>query len=223
MGTPEGRSITPEQLATRELGVQNREFTYAASRHGSRISEVEERKPRRRGVVRKTGDWLAWGFVATIGQAAKNVVETTLEAGVYAGTIYGAIFLAKLAAFAPAVAFLGSFFVPAAAFLMATTFFTIFNIAAIKSYDKLHIDALGYERIKRLRKYSFFRTIIDPIIFTALCVWDPLDATLYARKGSEEYNGMSGRDWRNLFLSTMISNAVWLSGIGVLLHSLALL
>ena len=111
MGTPEGRSITPEQLATRELGVQNREFTYAASRHGSRISEVEERKPRRRGVVRKTGDWLAWGFVATIGQAAKNVVETTLEAGVYAGTIYGAIFLAKLAAFAPAVAFLGSFFV----------------------------------------------------------------------------------------------------------------
>lgn len=85
-------------------------------------------------------------------------------------------------------------------------------------YDWSKRDWLGIEAVKSLREYSgprlWMKTLAwalsrgDPIACAILSVkYDPFIVTVYLRRG--EYGIMTKRDWRNFWLSWLISNAYW--------------
>ena len=85
-------------------------------------------------------------------------------------------------------------------------------------YDWSKRDWLGIEAVKSVRHYDGSRVWIktlagalqrgDPIACVILSIkYDPFIVTVYLRRG--EYGTMTRRDWRNFWLSWIISNAYW--------------
>ncbi len=103
------------------------------------------------------------------------------------------------------------------------------NILIIKAYDWAKQDLLMIELLKStihqdkdgmrfllLRK--FIRNNNIAAFFFLSWVDDPIVVTLYLRKGSYQYNGMSFRDW-NIFLgSTVVSNMFWIISLGSIIE-----
>jgi hypothetical protein len=117
------------------------------------------------------------------------------------------------------------------------SFFTC--LAFIRFYDWLKVDWLGIEvakeaqefgpawikklsmesRIGRIIWWPFSKIILlilwgmkkgGWIAFLVLSIYtDPFIVTVYMRKGWGEYNGLSRKDWRIFFASTIVSNAYW--------------
>lgn len=96
----------------------------------------------------------------------------------------------------------------------------IINYAYLKVYDRVGVDALGAELLKRIRHIrarGLLGLVVNPIIWLIdwtlvlliACFEDSFVATVYARKGVEQYNGLSKRDWVIFVLTTVISNVFW--------------
>ena len=91
----------------------------------------------------------------------------------------------------------------------------------IQLYDWAKKDWLGLELLKGMRDGEekqnritrFFQRVIrrgDWLAFLVLsCQTDAFMTTVYMRRGANEYNGMSGRDWRIFWGSIVVSNLWW--------------
>jgi len=87
-------------------------------------------------------------------------------------------------------------------------------------YDWSKRDWLGIETIKQIKEREA-KTTIGKItawilrksdLFALLLLsiqFDPFITTVYLRKGSNQYNGMSRRDWKVFFGSAAIANMYW--------------
>lgn len=87
-------------------------------------------------------------------------------------------------------------------------------------YDYLKKDWLGIELIKSLRESNSDKKInkilswamkkgnMALMIFLSI-KFDPFITIAYMRKGFEEYNGLTFRDWKIFILSIFISNFYW--------------
>jgi len=108
-------------------------------------------------------------------------------------------------------------------------------------YDWSKKDWLGLELLKKVRdgekKQSRTARIVqriaqksDWLAFLALSYYtDPFVTTMYLRKGTEEYNGLSSRDWKIFWASVFVANFWWIvavslaiEGIRFLIHWLGL-
>lgn len=126
-------------------------------------------------------------------------------------------------------------------------------LAFIKFYDWLKVDWLGIEVAKEaqefgpewIRKLSLksrlgkilwwpFSQIILLILwgmkkggfvaFFILSIYtDPFIATVYMRKGWNEYNGLNRKDWGIFLVSTIVSNAYWAARTFAILESAKLI
>lgn len=100
----------------------------------------------------------------------------------------------------------------------------------LKFYDWSKKDWIGIEAVKGLRddqaKNKVGRITAwmlkkgDPVILIFLSIkFDPLITALYLRHGANQFNGFSRRDWRNFYISLIISNLYWglimLAGINI--------
>lgn len=94
----------------------------------------------------------------------------------------------------------------------------IINLVLIRLYDKTGKDWLGFEALKEGRENAISSTptwlqrIIkssDIIATTAILFYDPLLATIYLRKIEQAHKGMSRRDWKIFWLSTVLANIGW--------------
>lgn len=78
-------------------------------------------------------------------------------------------------------------------------------------YSKEKLDLLTANneggRLKRSFKWLLKRSQI--FLFVFLSVYDPFIATIFMRKGSNQYNGLKARDWQVLTLSLFIGNGIW--------------
>ncbi len=90
----------------------------------------------------------------------------------------------------------------------------------VRVYDWSKTDWLGIERIEEMRNKKtrhwlkrHVKTLLqmgDLPMFVALSVYgDPFIVTIYFRKGSHLYNGLSVRDWSIFWASVLFSNAYW--------------
>lgn len=91
----------------------------------------------------------------------------------------------------------------------------------LRLYDWAKLDLLGLETLKRLREGTGFKSWFGNLVariarkgdipaFIAFSLYtDPLMTTLYLRKGVEQFNGMTIRDWQIFWASIVISNAYW--------------
>lgn len=87
-------------------------------------------------------------------------------------------------------------------------------------YDWAKKDWLGIEMIKEVREYDGGTTIgkitgwilkkgnLMVMLFLSI-KFDPVIATVYMRHGANNYNGLSGRDWKIFIASTLIGNTYW--------------
>ena len=93
-------------------------------------------------------------------------------------------------------------------------------LATIKFYDWSKRDWLCIEAIKSLKEYggdkqlgrltSWLLKQSDPIVFLYLSIQrDPFITTAYLRKGANQFNGMSKRDWKIFMGSLILGNAYW--------------
>ena len=108
-----------------------------------------------------------------------------------------------------------------AAFAVMTPLSALACWGYIRFYDWAKKDWLGFETIEKLRESEvtagwLMRHLIritklgDIPMFIALSVYgDPFMVTVYFRRGSELYNGLSRRDWKVFWLSVIFSNAYW--------------
>jgi hypothetical protein len=103
-------------------------------------------------------------------------------------------------------------------------------LLTLKFYDWSKKDWIGIEAVKGLREndanhklgrmLSWALRKSDWVILVVLSIkFDPLITALYLRHGANQFNGFANRDWRNFFLSLIISNLYWgmiiLAGINV--------
>ena len=100
----------------------------------------------------------------------------------------------------------------------------------IKFYDWSKRDWLGLESLKESKEFenSWINRMIAKFMkkshwaqLIALSISkDPFITTVFLRKGAHEYVGMTGKDWKNFWLSIFISNTFWIitcwSGIAIL-------
>ncbi|MDO5758276.1 MAG: hypothetical protein Q4P24_12350 [Rhodobacterales bacterium] len=115
--------------------------------------------------------------------------------------------------------------------VVMTLLSVVMNILIIKAYDWAKQDLLMIEILKStihqdkegmrflsLRKFARNNDIAA--FFFLSWIEDPIVVTLYLRKGSYQYNGMSFRDW-NIFLgSTVVSNLFWIVSLGSVIELL---
>jgi len=87
-------------------------------------------------------------------------------------------------------------------------------------YDWSKKDWLGIETLKSLKDYegnsrikkitAWFLRRSEPVILVFLSVrFDAFITTLYLRRGSHQYNGLSRNDWKIFFFSLIVSNIYW--------------
>ncbi len=131
-------------------------------------------------------DWILYGTV---------VGYTTYTYGPVMGSIYGYLIMAPLSA--------------------------LVCLAYIKLYDWAKIDWFGFEAVKGAKEDLegdgwWKRTVRKlvrlgdvPAFFILSINSDPFMVTVYLRKGSKEYNGLSSRDWKIFWASVLFSNAYW--------------
>jgi hypothetical protein len=84
----------------------------------------------------------------------------------------------------------------------------------LKFYDWSKRDWLGLEALKRLREgkglFARLAKLGNVPAFVVLSLqFDPFVVTVYLRKGSDKYNGYSGRDWMIFWASVLFANAYW--------------
>jgi len=86
----------------------------------------------------------------------------------------------------------------------------------IRFYDWSKKDWLGLELLKEVRdgeERTFFQRIAqkgDWLAFLFMSfTTDPFMTTVYMRKGREEYNGLSSRDWKIFWASVVVGNVGW--------------
>ena len=91
----------------------------------------------------------------------------------------------------------------------------------IKLYDWAKIDWFGFEAVKSARQElegdgwwkKMMRRIVRmgdvPAFFVFSINSDPFMVTVYLRKGSGEFNGLTPRDWKIFWASVLFSNAYW--------------
>jgi hypothetical protein len=90
----------------------------------------------------------------------------------------------------------------------------------LRFYDWSKKDWLGIETLKSLKDYEgsnkikkitawFLRRSV-PVVLVFLSVrFDAFITTLYLRRGSHQYNGLSSSDWKVFFFSLIVSNVYW--------------
>lgn len=93
-------------------------------------------------------------------------------------------------------------------------------VGTLKFYDRTRLDWLGIETLKHLKEQpagtgwrrwaGWLLHRSDGLALVLLSIkFDPFITTAYLRHGAFRFNGMTGRDWRILTASTVISNAWW--------------
>jgi len=105
--------------------------------------------------------------------------------------------------------------------LVMTAFSALMCWLYIRFYDWSKKDWLGLELLKKVRDGEenggrvarFVRRIArkgDGAAFFALSVYtDPFVTTVYLRKGTKQYNGLSRRDWDIFWASVLVANLWW--------------
>ncbi len=104
-------------------------------------------------------------------------------------------------------------------FLMTVLSFVL-GYACLLFYDWSKTDWLGIEALKSLREISpdtyFGRltarilTKSEPVILLFLSLkFDPFIATAYMRRGNNQFNGLTRRDWKLFLASLLIGNVYW--------------
>jgi hypothetical protein len=94
------------------------------------------------------------------------------------------------------------------------------NLLVIRAYDWAKRDFLLLEALKGLRSPDsthaakrLLAKVLGKGDFAAFLVlsWieDPIVVTLYLRKGSGKFDGLSRRDWAIFWASTLVSNLMW--------------
>jgi hypothetical protein len=94
------------------------------------------------------------------------------------------------------------------------------NLLVIRAYDWAKRDFLLLETLKQLRTADsthwgkrLIATALskgDAVAFFVLSWFeDPIVVTLYLRKGSGKFDGLSRRDWAIFGASTLVSNLMW--------------
>lgn len=148
------------------------------------------------------------GIIA-IGHAGKRVEELLFD-----WLLYGTVVALCTARF-------GSFGGSLAAFALMTPLSALVCLGYLRFYDWAKRDWLGFETIEKLRESEaaagwFMRHVIrltrlgDAPMFFALSIYgDPFMTTVYFRRGAEQYNGLSARDWKIFWGSVFFSNAYW--------------
>lgn len=106
--------------------------------------------------------------------------------------------------------------------LVMTVLSIPFNLFIIRVYDWSKIDWLLIETAKAVRyeeAKSGWRGFVgrtlrksDVLAFFVLCFDDPTVVTLYLRHGSNQYDGMSRRDWKIFLAATVVANLYWIVG-----------
>ena len=110
------------------------------------------------------------------------------------------------------------------------TFFILAPISAaiclfyLYLYDRTKKDLFSFESVKEIRDTavelgrweSILRRIIQwgdfPAFIVLNCFWpngDPFMATVYLRKASEKFSGLTRRDWDIFWASVLVGNAYW--------------
>ena len=105
------------------------------------------------------------------------------------------------------------------------------NLFAIRLYDFCKTDAFFIEALKDIQAGrslpKYLRIVVKRgkvAIFFVLCaIEDPFVVTLYFREGCSQFNGMSTQDWRNFACSTVVSNLLWSSSLGLVFEFVLLL
>ncbi|MEN9390125.1 MAG: hypothetical protein RLZZ283_225 [Candidatus Parcubacteria bacterium] len=99
----------------------------------------------------------------------------------------------------------------------------------IRVYDWAEKDFFGFELAKQVRDKQHRRGFLGivhriaewgdiPAFFAFSIYFDPFMTTMYLRKGSEKYNGMTRRDHYIFFSSVFVSNAYWTLQLTVLVE-----
>lgn len=110
----------------------------------------------------------------------------------------------------------------------------VVSVLFIRAYDWLRCDFLLLEQLKDLQDRMTGHATASllaramrasrPLAFMVLSwIEDPAIVTLYFRKGSRRYNGMSGTDWVTFAAATLVANLLWIGSVGVVLEALATL
>ena len=149
-----------------------------------------------------------FGLMA-IGHALKQVEEFLFD-----WLLYGAVVAHTTTMFGP---YWGSLL----AFAIMTPLSAVLSLIYVLFYDLTKKDWFGFEAAKSVRDEfegrGFWKGIVrvalrfgDAPAFIALSLYcDPFMTTIYLRKGTEQYDGLSGRDWRIFFGSVVVSNGYW--------------
>lgn len=147
--------------------------------------------------------------IVLIGHTAKRIEEYLFD-----WLLYGIVVGWSMYTF-------GSLYGSIVAFLVMTPLSAIMCYGYIRFYDWAKRDWLGFETIEELREKEashglFMRTLLkiarkgDFAMFIALSIYgDPFMTTVYFRRGSHKYNGLSRRDWKIFWSSVVVSNAYW--------------
>jgi hypothetical protein len=108
------------------------------------------------------------------------------------------------------------------------------NLAVIRAYDWAKQDFLLLETLKGLQASEedgrLHRLVVALLrrgnlvaFFLLSWVEDPIVVTLYLRKGTHLFNGLSRRDWLIFIASTLVSNLFWIVSVASVLEILSAL
>lgn len=96
----------------------------------------------------------------------------------------------------------------------------VVSLLTLWFYDWAKKDWVGIEAIKSLRDGESINKVGrftawalkkgDPVVLVVLSIqFDPVITALYLRRGANQFNGFSRRDWRNFLISVIIANLYW--------------
>lgn len=154
-----------------------------------------------------------WGRrfgLAAIGHSAKQVEEFLFD-----WLLYGAVVAWATTQF-------GSLWGSVVAFAVMTPLSIFICLLYMAFYDWTKKDWFGFEAVKGARddveeSRGFWKKIMRSIMrlgdipaFILLSInSDPFMTTVYMRKGADQYNGMTKRDWRIFYGSAILANGYW--------------
>ena len=144
-------------------------------------------------------------------------VAKWLESKFFDEFVYGAVNIWAIAKFGVELGASLTFFIMAPISAVICLFY-------LRLYDRAKKDLFSFESIKEIRDTTvalgrwkrMLRHIIQwgdiPAFIVLNCFWpngDPFMATVYLRKGAEQYNGLTRRDWNIFWASVLVGNAYW--------------
>lgn len=112
---------------------------------------------------------------------------------------------------------------------LMTVLSVVVNILLIRTYDTLRCDFLLLEALKSLqcaKGSSRLQQLVAwvlrrgdvPAFFVLSWIEDAVVVTLYLRKGSHLYNGLSRRDWTIFVASTVTANLFWIVSVSSIIE-----